>query len=438
VIAVSLRPCIRTAVCALTLVPLLASSGGPVGATPIQAQPAQVVFESNRDGGDANVILARDPVTTADSEEIQPAFSPEGRLAFASDRKGNFDIYAKPRGTSGEPLQITRDKGQDYSPAWSAESVFLAFVTTRKGNADIYVKQAAESAPATQVTRNRADDIDPTWAPHELRIAFASNRAGTYDIWIADLANPPTQVTDSPGADFEPSWSPDGHTLAFTRRTRGSGNYDIYTRDVQGGRPRRLTSDPAEDSEPSWSPDGTQIAFVSDRDGDYDIYVMNADGSNEENFSDNAALFDVAPNWKPPEGSSAGSVRVAALIPTKVGRRTAPTVTCTKSGGPGDNVLEGRDGPEVICGFGGNDTIYGRGGDDTIVGGKGKDTIYGGYGNDTIDAREGRGDRARGGPGKDRLITKDGSRDQLRGGAGSDRARTDGRKLDKGRWEVSG
>jgi Tol biopolymer transport system component len=76
---------------------LLASSGGPVGATPIQAQPAQVVFESNRGDGDANVFLATAPnqsqrVTQAAGEEIQPAFSPEGRLAFASDREGNFDI----------------------------------------------------------------------------------------------------------------------------------------------------------------------------------------------------------------------------------------------------------------------------------------------------------------------------------------------------------
>ncbi len=269
-IADSLRPCIRSAVCALALLPLLASSGGPVGATPVQPQPAQVVFESNRGGGDANVILATAPnrtqaVTTADSEEIQPTSSPEGRLAFASDREGNFDIYATARGTGGERLQITKNKAPDYSPAWAPESGWLAFVTTRKGNADIYVIQAAGSAVATPITTSRADDIDPTWSPCGLQIAFASNRAGTYDIWIVGLARTLTRVTSSLGADFEPSWSPDGQTLAFTRRKRGTGNYDIYTLNLQGRTLRRLTTDPAEDSEPSWSPDGTQIAFVSDR-----------------------------------------------------------------------------------------------------------------------------------------------------------------------------
>jgi dipeptidyl aminopeptidase/acylaminoacyl peptidase len=415
---------------------------------PAQPQPTQVVFESNRGGGDANVILATAPnrtqaVTTADSEEIQPAFSPEGRLAFASDREGNFDIYATARGTGGERLQITKNKAPDYSPAWAPESGWLAFVTSRKGNADIYVIQASESAVAAPVTTSRADDIDPTWSPHGLQIAFASNRAGTYDIWIVGLARILTRVTSSLGADFEPSWSPDGQTLAFSRRKRATGNYDIYTLDLQGHTLRRLTTDPAEDSEPSWSPDGTQIAFVSDRDGEYDIYVMNADGSNEENFSKNAALFDVAPNWRPPEGSSAGSVRVAALIPTRVGRRTAPTITCEISGTPENDdghdrshpPIEGTSSDDKICGKGGNDIIYGRGGNDEIVGGTGNDTIYGGYGNDSIDEREGR-DRVFGGPGKDKARSRDGSRDRFRGGDGTDRARTDGRKLDKGRWEA--
>jgi Tol biopolymer transport system component len=468
VIAVSLRPCIRSAVCALTLLPLLARSGGPVGATPVQPQPAQVVFESNRGNGDTNVILATAPnqsqaVTTADSEEIQPAFSPEGRLAFASDREGDFNIYAKPHGTTGEPVQLTRSKAQDYSPAWAPESGYLAFVTTRNGNADIYVIQAEESAPATPVTRSRNDDIDPTWAPHELKIAFASNREGTYDIWTVGFAEPVTRVTGSLGDDFEPTWSPDGQTLAFTRRTPATSNYDIYTFDLQGRTLRRLTTDPAEDSEPSWSPDGTQIAFVSDRDGDYDIYVMNADGSNEENFSNNAALFDLAPNWRPPEGSSVGSVQVAALIPKKVGRRTAPTFTCLKreTGTQGNDdghdrshpPIEGTPGDDKICGLGGNDIIYGRGGNDEIDGGTGNDTIYGGGGNDEIDGgqgkdlikggygndilveKDGRG-RGFGGPGKDKVRIKDSSPDSFKGGPGTDRASTDGRKLDKGRWEA--
>src|SRR5215208_3831615 len=54
--------------------------------------------------------------------------------------------------------------------------------------------------------------------------------------------------------------------------------YDIYTMNADGSGVTRLTNDPARDIQPAWSPDGTKIAFVSIRDGNTEVYVMNADG----------------------------------------------------------------------------------------------------------------------------------------------------------------
>jgi Tol biopolymer transport system component len=64
-------------------------------------------------------------------------------------------------------------------------------------------------------------------------------------------------------------WSPDGTKIAFTRVIGDAdrdGNFDIYVMNADGSNPRRLTTDPAShDNDPSWSPDGTKIAFLCDK-----------------------------------------------------------------------------------------------------------------------------------------------------------------------------
>ncbi len=58
------------------------------------------------------------------------------------------------------------------------------------------------------------------------------------------------------------------------------GNDEIYVMNADGSNPVNLTNHPASDTVPSWSPDGKRIAFSSDRDGRWQIYAMNPDGTN--------------------------------------------------------------------------------------------------------------------------------------------------------------
>jgi Tol biopolymer transport system component len=108
------------------------------------------------------------------------------------------------------------------------------------------------------------------------------------------------RLTDQPTEDAWPSWSPDGTQIAFqsNRDEDLEGDLDIYVMDADGSNPVNLTSDPAIDWCPSWSPDGTQIAFQSNRDEDDEIHVMDADGSNPVNLTWTDG-HDNCPSWSP-------------------------------------------------------------------------------------------------------------------------------------------
>ena len=88
------------------------------------------------------------------------------------------------------------------------------------------------------------------------------------------------------------------------------GNLEIYVMDADGSNQENLTNSPANDSQPDWSPDGTKIAFVSFRDGGRtQIHVMDADGKNAIRLTDGVGeKWD--PDWSPDGQQIAFSVDV--------------------------------------------------------------------------------------------------------------------------------
>jgi Tol biopolymer transport system component len=108
--------------------------------------------------------------------------------------------------------------------------------------------------------------------------------SGTFTM-LPLLANQFSVFATFPGEDGKIAFSSDR-----------DGNTEIYVMNAQdGSNQTNLTMNPAFDFDPSWSPDGTKLAFTSDRDGNTEVYVMNAqDGSNQTRLTDNGASDGLA------------------------------------------------------------------------------------------------------------------------------------------------
>ena len=91
---------------------------------------------------------------------------------------------------------------------------------------------------------------------------------------------------------------PNGHRTEarFLYVAYQNGNADIYVINADGGNPVQLTNDSQDDISPAWSPDGSRIIFASKRDGNFEIYVMNADGGNPVRLTNNT-VDDTEPDW---------------------------------------------------------------------------------------------------------------------------------------------
>jgi TolB protein len=107
---------------------------------------------------------------------------------------------------------------------------------------------------------------------------------------------PTERPTHGRGHNLLPAYSPDGSKVAFA--SNRDGNYEIYVMHANGSAVVRLTRSAAIDVAPAWSPDGARIAFVSDRSGRPQIHVLNAtDGSDERQLTHEKSCD--RPAWAP-------------------------------------------------------------------------------------------------------------------------------------------
>ncbi len=267
------------------------------------------------------------------------------KVAFASDEAGNMDIYVM-NADGAERVNLTIREAKDMAPAWSPDGEWIAFLSRTQGTTDIHRVRPDGTGLSSLTTFPAQQYSRPIWSPDGTKIAFTSNREAERPPQLEPTPEPlfedapefpgtaplpelyvmnadgsaQTRLTFNVFFDGNPTWSSDSQRLAF--QSRGDGDHEIYVINVDGSGLTKLTDNDHADVFPAWSPDGRFIAFSSNRPKtdsgrelseaarresvirtaaptDFDIYIMEPDGSGTYNWTHTTSLGDSAPSWSP-------------------------------------------------------------------------------------------------------------------------------------------
>jgi Tol biopolymer transport system component len=224
---------------------------------------------------------------------------PNSKIAFTSERDGNDEIYImNPDGS--EQIRLTYNEITDRYPSWRPDNTKIAFVSgTSFFNYTIHIMNIDGN------NRTNLDSLgyEPAWSPDGSMIAFTSLRDANTSIYVmsADGSNEIKLTNVFMTYNPSPNWSPDGKKIVYSHEG------GIYTMNTDGTNQTLIAENPDRPYEdPSFSPDGTKIAFVYGErygmpplpDFDSEIFIMNADGSDQIRLTDNSG-WDARPSWAP-------------------------------------------------------------------------------------------------------------------------------------------
>ena len=248
-----------------------------------------------------------------------------GYIAFGSSRTGSAfsdDIYVTPLDVE-TPMQLTTQRPDDGQPSFSPDGRRIAFKTVQFGSNELATMNADGSDKTLLTHTFHWSEGQPSWSGDGKSLYYRRTPQNPLvqhgEIWSLDIAasaadplNPrTTPVLATPGDIRYPTVSPDGTQIAFRAGdlVEANGDEEIYVMNADGSDVRQLTHNSDFDSAPTWSPDGTRIAFehadaatLTPGSGtepeQKDIFVMNADGSDVHQLVASPGK-DEGPVWSP-------------------------------------------------------------------------------------------------------------------------------------------
>ena len=220
------------------------------------------------------------------------------KIAFSSNRRGNWDIYVMNADGSNQ-VRLTKSPLIDVSPVWSPTGEQILFVSGQSGAMDLYVMDANGSR-LRKVFRDAVHRVEPAWSLDGERIVFHA-QSPRWSIQTATIHGRDVKlVAHADPRGGNPSWSPDGEEIAYVDNINDTRRIRIVT--LSSGEVRTFL--PNKSSwmySPAWSPDGEKLVFswlkwgLGDKDA---LFVANRDGTRLKQIG-KASLGAYSPAWSP-------------------------------------------------------------------------------------------------------------------------------------------
>jgi TolB protein len=252
-------------------------------------------------------------VSISENGSLQnPAWSPDGgSLLFTRFTAGYnsepADLFVIDLGDNSLRTLVSDGTGNISLPgsAWNGVSGKIVFASTRDPHDEIYmIDENGTSGDEVKIT-GRADKVayEPSFSPDGLWIVFESHvidveNDGVISTCKADGSEPYAALTDASDDCRQPNWSPSGDLILYQRYT--GGQWDIWVMNTDGSGQTKVTDGAGDKTDASFSPDGKWIVYSSDEGGleSANLFVVPASGGNSTRVSFFPG-YDGAPSWSP-------------------------------------------------------------------------------------------------------------------------------------------